>query len=534
MAVYKRTTADTRARLRRRGRASSCSSAPRAGIYSARSCRPLSSFSVFLSVACAFWGFTPTLISALLLFLAGRTGPLFAVDAKFFLMYLTVQSSLAFILTAFIGPGLVSPDLANGALTLYLCRPVRAPNTCSAKCQLLSSSSPGSRGFPGLVLFIVQASLSGWGWFTQNFYMAVAVVLGSWIWIITLALLALALSAWVKWRIAAGALLLAILFMGAGFAQAINRSPANQARLSDRYLSTYLHYLARSAARHCRSAFLRAIEAWIALLAIAGLLPVSADEESAGPTRWCDERLKLFSTTFEVLWRRSWRQPREPLHPARHYQPCRTKRLRQDDADEPDDRTDPSFARQRLPYSAVALTIRKNSFACSATVHNSTPFPKGLPATNSSIRICCCLVMTPPPATNLTWKAIDRVDLREAAHRKSAGYSKGMRQRIRLAQAIAHNPRVLVLDEPMNGLDPLVRAETIALFRSFAKDGCHVILSSHVLHEVDIISDQVILMSGGYVVAEGNIQGVRGEIQEQPMQILIRCDAAERSCLPLL
>jgi len=123
----------------------------------------------------------------------------------------------------------------------------------------------------------------------------------------------------------------------------------------------------------------------------------------------------------------------------------------------------------------------------------------------------------------LTWKAIDRVDLREAAHRKAAGYSKGMRQRIRLAQAIAHDPRVLILDEPMNGLDPLVRSETIALFRAFAKQGCHVILSSHVLHEVDIISDQVILMSGGYVVAEGNIQGVRGEIQEQPMQILIRC-----------
>jgi ABC-2 type transport system ATP-binding protein len=99
-----------------------------------------------------------------------------------------------------------------------------------------------------------------------------------------------------------------------------------------------------------------------------------------------------------------------------------------------------------------------------------------------------------------------------------------MRQRIRLAQSLAHNPRVLVLDEPLNGLDPLVRAETIALFRAWAKEGCHVILSSHVLHEVDIISDQVILMSGGYVAAEGNIQGVRREIEDHPMQILIRCD----------
>lgn len=124
----------------------------------------------------------------------------------------------------------------------------------------------------------------------------------------------------------------------------------------------------------------------------------------------------------------------------------------------------------------------------------------------------------------LAWRAIDLVGLREAAHRKAAAYSKGMRQRIRLAQSLAHNPRVLILDEPLNGLDPLVRAETIALFRSFAKQGCHVLLSSHVLHEVDIISDQVILMSGGYVIAEGNIQGVRSEIQDQPMQILIRCE----------
>jgi len=123
-----------------------------------------------------------------------------------------------------------------------------------------------------------------------------------------------------------------------------------------------------------------------------------------------------------------------------------------------------------------------------------------------------------------TEKAIDGVRLGDAAGRKVAGYSKGMRQRIRLAQAIAHDPRVLVLDEPLNGLDPLVRSETIALFRRFAAEGRHVIVSSHVLHEVDMISDQVILLSGGYVVAEGQISGVRSEIHERPMQILIRCD----------
>ncbi len=125
---------------------------------------------------------------------------------------------------------------------------------------------------------------------------------------------------------------------------------------------------------------------------------------------------------------------------------------------------------------------------------------------------------------DLASKAIEQVGLSEAAHRKIAGYSKGMRQRIKLAQAIAHDPTVLVLDEPLNGLDPLVRAETIALFKRFAAEGRHVIVSSHILHEVDLISDRVILLSGGYVVAEGQIHGVRSEIQEHPMQVLIRCD----------
>jgi ABC-2 type transport system ATP-binding protein len=123
----------------------------------------------------------------------------------------------------------------------------------------------------------------------------------------------------------------------------------------------------------------------------------------------------------------------------------------------------------------------------------------------------------------LTVEAIERVNMSEAAHRKAAGYSKGMRQRIRLAQSLAHHPTVLVLDEPLNGLDPMARAESIALFQALGKEGMHVIISSHVLHEVDKISDQVVLMSYGYVIAEGEIHGVRSEMKEHPMQILVRC-----------
>jgi ABC-2 type transport system ATP-binding protein len=120
--------------------------------------------------------------------------------------------------------------------------------------------------------------------------------------------------------------------------------------------------------------------------------------------------------------------------------------------------------------------------------------------------------------------AIARVGLEDAADRRVAGYSKGMRQRIKLAQALAHDPQVLILDEPLNGLDPMARAEVIELLRDIASQGQHLVISSHILHEVDMISDTVILLNSGYVVAEGEIQALREEIDEHPLQILIRCD----------
>jgi len=118
---------------------------------------------------------------------------------------------------------------------------------------------------------------------------------------------------------------------------------------------------------------------------------------------------------------------------------------------------------------------------------------------------------------------LTRLALAEHADRTIEGYSLGMRQKTAIAAALLHSPPLLLLDEPLNGLDPLVRAETIALFRTLAREGRHVIVSTHILHEVDMISDQVILLNGGYILAEGEIKTVRDEIEEHPMQILIRC-----------
>jgi ABC-2 type transport system ATP-binding protein len=152
-------------------------------------------------------------------------------------------------------------------------------------------------------------------------------------------------------------------------------------------------------------------------------------------------------------------------------------------------------------------------------------FPRGLTGREFIRAFLMVSGFTKAHAENLTTKALERVDLLDAGNRKIGAYSKGMRQRVRLAQSIAHQPSVLILDEPLNGLDPMVRAETIALFKQLAAEGLHLIISSHILHEVDMMSDRVVLLNNGYVVAEGGIQGVRDEMEtEHPMQILIRCD----------
>jgi ABC-2 type transport system ATP-binding protein len=154
-------------------------------------------------------------------------------------------------------------------------------------------------------------------------------------------------------------------------------------------------------------------------------------------------------------------------------------------------------------------------------------FPRGL--TGWQFIFDCLMLhgISKAEAARLTREALERVQLGDAANRRIAGYSKGMRQKPRLAQAIAHRPRVLVLDEPLNGLDPLARAESIALFEELGRQGMHLLISSHILDEVDRIADRVVLITGGYLIAEGNIHQVRQEVREKPMQVLIRCDHPE-------
>ena len=152
----------------------------------------------------------------------GARGNFLTIDNKFFYYFTAVQGWLAFILTAFAGPGLISGDLANGALPLYFCRPFSRSEYVLGKASVLGILLSEITWVPGLVLFIVQATLAGSSWAWGHLWIAGSLILSSLIWIAILSLVAMALSAWVKWRIVAGALLLAMLFFGMGLAQAIN------------------------------------------------------------------------------------------------------------------------------------------------------------------------------------------------------------------------------------------------------------------------------------------------------------------------
>jgi ABC-2 type transport system permease protein len=145
-----------------------------------------------------------------------------SIDNMFFFRFMSVQGVLAFLMTAFTGPGLISPDLANGALPLYFCRSFSRAEYVLGKSSVLAILLSQVTWIPGIILFVIQASFAGAGWARSNLWIAGGLILGSLIWITILSMLAMALSAWVKWRVVAGALLLALMFFGAGFAQAIN------------------------------------------------------------------------------------------------------------------------------------------------------------------------------------------------------------------------------------------------------------------------------------------------------------------------
>ncbi|MBM3781287.1 MAG: ABC transporter ATP-binding protein [Acidobacteria bacterium] len=118
--------------------------------------------------------------------------------------------------------------------------------------------------------------------------------------------------------------------------------------------------------------------------------------------------------------------------------------------------------------------------------------------------------------------ALAVVDLLPVADRKIGAYSKGMRQRVKLAQALAHQPGLVVLDEPLTGMDPLMRRSTIRAIRQWAKQGRHVIVSSHILHEVEAMTSNILLINNGRIVADGDVHQIRDLLDMHPHTVSLR------------
>ncbi len=150
-------------------------------------------------------------------------------NAQLFLHFLNWQGTMAFMLAGFLGPGLISPDLVNGALPLYFSRPFSRAEYVIGKMSVLAILMSAITWVPGLLLVGFAAYLEGGKWLVQNLRFLPAIFAGSCIWILLLCMLAMAMSAWVKWRIAAGALIFGVFFVAAGFGEALNNAMGIQA-----------------------------------------------------------------------------------------------------------------------------------------------------------------------------------------------------------------------------------------------------------------------------------------------------------------
>ena len=127
-------------------------------------------------------------------------------------------------------------------------------------------------------------------------------------------------------------------------------------------------------------------------------------------------------------------------------------------------------------------------------------------------------------ARDMAARAIEAVGLTDAADKKIGAYSKGMRQRVKLAQALAHDPELLILDEPLSGMDPLVRRRTIRLIKEWGRAGKSVLVSSHILHEIESMTSNILLINQGRILAEGNVHQIRDLIDEHPHTVFIKAE----------
>ncbi|RIK37093.1 MAG: ABC transporter [Chloroflexi bacterium] len=149
------------------------------------------------------------------------------------------------------------------------------------------------------------------------------------------------------------------------------------------------------------------------------------------------------------------------------------------------------------------------------------------------VRLNAILQKLPDP-DQAAARALDLVELRDAADRPTRGYSKGMRQRTKIAAALVHDPQVLLMDEPLNGTDPVQRARLIDLIIRLGREGKTIVVSSHILHEVERFADRILVIARGKLAAAGDYHTIRDKIDEHARAVRLRSNDARRLAAALV
>lgn len=482
---------------------------------------------LFLGLLLLAW--IPFVIGAVSVYLSANFPQmtLLSMTAQRFRDFLAAQDFFVFVITVWVGAGLIANDKRANALQIYLSKPLGRVEYIAGKLAILAVFLLGVTLAPALLLLILQVLFTGsFSFLRQNFYLFPAVIVFSFLQVLLASFTMLALSS-----ISKSSRYVAILYAGViffsdavyGLVYLITGSsrmswlslPGNLRQIGDVVFRLEPRYATSPAISLFAILAVIGLAAWIlerqvrgsrggVVTEAAGVPPVV---EAASLSKWYGQVIGLNDVTVTVP--RGITGLLGPNGAGKStFMKLMTGQLK------------PSKGSVRLlgqptwgnpsVYFKVGFCPDQDAFYDRMT---------GLEWVTALVRLNG---YDERQAAEAARRALATVDLLDAADRKIGSYSKGMRQRVKLAQAIVHDPDVLILDEPLSGMDPLGRRRTIRLIKEWARQGRSVIVSSHILHEIESMTSNILLINNGRILAEGNVHQIRDLIDTHPHTVYIR------------
>ena len=479
----------------------------------------------FLGLLLFAW--LPFVVRAVQIYVASnypQTATLLAPDAKMFRDFLEQQDFFVFVMTIYVGAGLIAQDRRANALQIYLSKPLMRAEYIAGKAAVLFTFLMLITWVPAILLLFLQVMFKGsFEFLRANLFLFPAITVGALLEALVATLTMLALSSLSKSSRYVGILYSGILFFTAaiyGAMLAITGDTSlswlsvgsNLQQIVDiifRQTPPLCHALAGVVDRPARSP--RGVD-----LRARAARPRRGDRDMSAPivtadhvSKWYGQVIGLNDVSVNV--------------PAGI-----TGLLGPNGAGKS---TFMKLITGQLKPSKGGLTVLGEPIWRNPHLYFQIGFcPEqdafyermtGLEWVTALVRLNG---LGEKDGTEAAVRALTAVDLMDAANKKIGAYSKGMRQRVKLAQAIVHDPQLLILDEPLSGMDPLARRKTIRLIREWARAGKSIIVSSHILHEIESMTATILLINNGRILAEGDVHQIRDLIDEHPHTVYVRAD----------